>query len=415
MRATACVVLALMLGPLLTAARAQEDEKTCAGCHARVTPGIVQQWRDSAHGAKNVECLSCHLAEKGEPDAYEHYGETIATIVSPKDCSVCHPKQAGEFAGSRHARGAEFIGSVDNILGERVEGTPAAVSGCRQCHGSIVKVGADGRPDPATWPNSGIGRVNPDGSKGSCTACHARHGFSAAQGRRPEGCGRCHMGPDHPHIEIFNESKHGILFAAHQDEMNLDSKEWVVGRDYTAAPTCATCHTGATPNQPATHDPGLRISWTLRPVISVRQDNWEQKRKAMQDVCMQCHAEGFVQNFYTGYDDAVQLYNEKFAKPAKAVMDRLYAEGRLTKTAFDERIEWTFFELWHHEGRRARHGAAMMGPDYTQWHGFYEVAKNFYTEFLPQAEEIEPGVSKEFLAGDYHKWLRAGATQPTEE
>jgi hypothetical protein len=30
----------------------------------------------------------------------------------------------------------------------------------------------------------------------------------------------------------------------------------------------------------------------------------------------------------------------------------------------------------HHEGRRARHGAAMMGADYTQWHGFYEVAQS---------------------------------------
>jgi hypothetical protein len=30
----------------------------------------------------------------------------------------------------------------------------------------------------------------------------------------------------------------------------------------------------------------------------------------------------------------------------------------------------------------------MMGPDYTQWHGFYELARNFYTEFLPLANEL---------------------------
>ena len=25
-------------------------------------------------------------------------------------------------------------------------------------------------------------------------------------------------------------------------------------------------------------------------------------------------------------------------------------------------------EIWHHEGRVARHGASMMAPDYTHWH-----------------------------------------------
>jgi hydroxylamine dehydrogenase len=30
----------------------------------------------------------------------------------------------------------------------------------------------------------------------------------------------------------------------------------------------------------------------------------------------------------------------------------------------------------------------MFGPDYTHWHGTYEVAKNFYTEFIPELEEL---------------------------
>jgi len=30
----------------------------------------------------------------------------------------------------------------------------------------------------------------------------------------------------------------------------------------------------------------------------------------------------------------------------------------------------------------------MMGPDFTQWHGFYEVAKHFYTKFIPEAEDL---------------------------
>ena len=30
----------------------------------------------------------------------------------------------------------------------------------------------------------------------------------------------------------------------------------------------------------------------------------------------------------------------------------------------------------------------MMGPDYTQWHGNYEVAHRFYMEFVPQLREV---------------------------
>jgi hypothetical protein len=54
----------------------------------------------------------------------------------------------------------------------------------------------------------------------------------------------------------------------------------------------------------------------------------------------------------------------------------------------NERLDYVYYEIWHHEGRRARHGASMMGPDYVQWHGFYELSRNFYTEFLPLAREL---------------------------
>ena len=69
-------------------------------------------------------------------------------------------------------------------------------------------------------------------------------------------------------------------------------------------------------------------------------------------------------------------------------MDELKAQGLTTVTPFDEEIEWTWFYLWHHEGRRSRHGASMMAPDYAHWHGSYEVAERFYKELIPQAREI---------------------------
>jgi multi-heme cytochrome with CxxCH motif len=378
--------------------------KACLECHSSTTPGIVDQWQSSAHAKSGVDCYSCHQANASDPAAFDHYGQKIAVIVTPNYCARCHATEVKQFEKSHHAAAAQFIGSLDNMLGEIVEGGPAANNGCRQCHGSEVKSLGDGKFDPATWPNSGIGRINPDGSKGSCAACHGRHGFSSATARMPENCGKCHLGPDHPQIEIYNESKHGIQYRANIAKMNLDSKSWVVGKYYYAAPTCATCHMSATPNQPVTHDVGERISYTLRPVVSVKLDNWEHRRISMQDVCSNCHASEWINNFYVQYESTIDLYNEKFAKPAKSIMDKLYAAKKLTPTPFDEKIEWTYYELWHHEGRRARMGTAMMGPDYTQWHGFFEVAKNFYTEFIPQAEALMPGVTADVMKSDYHKW-----------
>jgi len=109
-------------------------------------------------------------------------------------------------------------------------------------------------------------------------------------------------GPDHPQIEIFNKSKHGIAFRARQAEMNLGSESWVLGKDYSAAPTCSTCHMSATTTQPVTHDVGARISWTLRPVISKKLESWESRRARLQEVCGNCHSPDFVKAFYVQFD-----------------------------------------------------------------------------------------------------------------
>jgi hypothetical protein len=380
-----------------------KESAACVKCHRITTSSLVSQWEESKHAANGVACLDCHAADPKDVDAFRHNGATIATIVTPNDCSPCHSTEVDENTKSHHSQATKFVGSLDNILGEIVEGPLAAANGCRQCHGSDVAFLKDaqgniqrdekGKPmlDPMTWPNTGIGRVNLDGSRGSCTACHSRHAFSAGQARYPDTCGKCHMGPDHPQIEIYNESKHGIAFRAMQDKMNLDKSPWVLGKDYSAAPTCTTCHMGATEKQPTTHDVGARISWTLRPVISKKLENWEARRASMKEVCSHCHAPDFIDAFYKQFDATVGLYNTKFAEPAQKIMDSLRAKNKITPTPFDDKIEWTFYMLWHHEGRRARMGVSMQGPDYTQWHGFFEVAHRFYFEFIPEAQELAQG------------------------
>ncbi|MEE1674305.1 multiheme c-type cytochrome [Agarivorans aestuarii] len=412
MAAALCLILsfsssaepkALVLKPFK---QLSQESAECAGCHKDKNPSLYAQWGRSKHYGANVGCYECHQANPEDKDAITHEGHTISVIVSPADCANCHTQEVDEFAKSHHAKAGQIIGSLDNFLAEVVEGaltfngqSPAAVNGCWQCHGSEVKVLENGDLDPTTWPNTGIGRINPDGSVGACTACHQRHEFSMVQARRPEACGKCHLGPDHPQKEIYEESKHGINFYANVDRMNLDSAKWIVGEDYDAAPTCATCHMSATRELPVTHDVGNRISWTLRPAISEKIDakakaqgkevkSWEARRADMMNVCESCHTKSMIDSFYQQFDSLVVLYNDKFARPGKELMDVLKSEKMLTETAFDEEIEWTWFYLWHHEGRRARHGAAMQAPDYVQWHGMYEVAERFYIELVPQFLEV---------------------------
>ena len=414
---TTLFTAALMVAPLLATAgftlkEMSPQSKACADCHKKESAAIYQQWGSSKHYRGNVGCYECHMALTNDVDAFEHYGQFISTIVTPKDCGRCHEGEVTEFNSSHHAKAGRILGSLDNVLAEIVEGnkgfiTPmfpggvsaAAVNGCWQCHGTEVKIMPNHRPDPATWPNTGIGRINPDGSEGSCAACHTRHDFSAAQARTPDTCGKCHMGPDHPQIEIYNESKHGIAYRANVDKMNLNSSKWIVGEDYSAAPTCATCHMSATKNQRVTHDVGLRISWNNRPEISVRPEvsdaklglatkdiPWTTRRTNMIDVCSSCHNANFTDAFYKQYDGLIDLYHEKFAKPGLALYQA--AKPLLNPAQFSNPVDFTWYEIWHHEGRRARHGVSMMGPDITHWHGTYEVAKHFYSKYIPELQEL---------------------------
>lgn len=488
------VVLALLQAP---SAQAESDED-CASCHKKHNAALVGQWQESRHAEEDVTCISCHGAEEGEIDAWKHKGEWISTIVTPKDCAGCHEKEVDEFSSSHHAKAGEIMASLDNVLAEKVAGLPHnnadAINGCWQCHGSIINFkrddegeiirGDEGQPmlHPDTWPNSGIGRLNPDGSKGSCNACHSRHSFDAGLARSPENCGKCHMGPDHPQIEIYNESKHGIAFYANRDKMALDKEgDWVLGQDYNAAPTCATCHISSYVGADgvvvgSSHDIGERISWTLRPIVSVKLNNityedgfkedyphtrdlpnigdkvmttdkyvedfkmlsrkverkvasittWQERRSKMQGACVNCHSTSLVNNFYDQFDGLVELYNEKFAIPAKQFMTDLKADGILNPAApFEHEVQWIFWELWHHEGRRARQGASMMGPDYTHWHGMYEVSKHYYMKFLPAVVKVAEGKSaelgqkyasriKKMMSQEEHRWKEGLSPEEAE-
>ena len=490
--------------------KVQEFNKKCVMCHLKENKSLVFQWENSPHAAAKegpVGCYTCHATEKGDEWGFKHEGAYIRTIQTPKDCGMCHSRERDEMMQSHHNTAGEIMASLDNVLGEVIASIPTtkadAVNGCWQCHGSVIKLvrdkkgrikkkklyDRDGAPlkndngapliDWKTWPNSGIGRINPDGTKGSCNACHSKHSFRASVARQPYACCKCHLGPDHPQKEVYEESKHGIAYfsTSRGPGMNgmdiMKTGKWILGKDYYFAPTCSTCHMGqyVKPNGSVaknTHNVGDRISWNLRAPLSVKLNrvifvdgtetdvpgeippqpgqtakmktyvrkgdklkkqivekriqkviSWRERRQNMQEVCKSCHGKSQIEQFYQQFDALVYTYNDKFIKPGMKLVNEMKKDGMWKGTEFQNPIGWYWFEIWHHEGRRTRMAAAMNGPDYVHWHGMYEIARHFYTEFLPMVQERADKAGKgekyrkmikEILDRPEHIWTRTGGS-----
>ena len=407
----------------------------CIQCHKREHPGIFADWANSRHANANITCIDCHRAEEHDADVskahykqYENsddpyakaaYRVPVTGVVTPKDCSRCHPNEAEQYNRSKHANTMEIIWKIDPWLNKGMNSDVERTAGCYYCHGTVLEKGSDGNLTAECWPNVGVGRINLDGSKGSCSSCHTRHRFSVMEARKPEACGQCHLGPDHPQIEIYMESKHGDIYTAFGDDYNWTAAPgtWSAGVDFRG-PTCASCHMSGAGSVRTSHDVTERLSWELQAPLTIRPEdfaafpaktNWQQEREKMKAVCIQCHGNVWVNDHYEKMDKVIAEYNEVYYTPAKAMLDELYNKKLLDDSRyFDEALEVEFYELWHHEGRRARMGTAMMAPDYAWWHGFYECKKRYNT-FMEEAEHL---LKSNQTAHKYEKYPNAtGSTE----
>ncbi len=373
-----------------------KEAAACVECHSKKTPGVVESWKLGKMGHASVSCYDCHVVDKSSPMASQCEGTKgtntyISPMVSSGVCARCHPTEVDQFLKSGHAmlaskavvdnkgmdklihhfEGGEFIGIDRNDPQNRA----SKEAGCQMCHGGKVELGIDNKPINGTWP-SGVGTRYPDGSVGTCTVCHTRHQFSVAEARKPDACASCHLGPDHPNIEIYMESKHGQIYQAQGEDWEWDSAPdaWEPG-DYTA-PTCATCHMSGIGELATTHNVNERLKYDLvhkRSVVrSGERGDGEKGEVLMKKVCANCHGSTHIEGQRDMLDNTVNLYNsywDKIVAMKKDLKEKNLLKDDQWKDGFQE-LEYYF---WHHAGRRARHGTAMNGPDYTHWHGFFQL------------------------------------------
>lgn len=367
---------ALETEPASVNALADSDDD-CVVCHRRTTPGIVEQYGRSTMAGAEVSCRDCHEVESDHPGASEHEDTFVLASPSTALCENCHTAEVAQFKQSRHGLPAyvAYAGTE-----------PLAQEQLAEYQG-ITEISAPDRQRNALYAKEGkaitrfaceichdVGKPHEDGSTGQCQKCHLRHLFSQEQARKPETCNQCHIGPDHPQWEIYQESPHGIAYMTGGYTWNWEAEAGTLTTEDFPAPTCATCHLSGFGATGTTHDVGERLTWFLFPAISEHRPGWQENRVEMQAVCQECHNNDWIESFYTDADELVEAVND-LVRESDAIMSPLEEGGLLTEEAFDEPIDFVDFDLWHHWGRTTKFGAWMQGPDYSQWHGAYEVLR----------------------------------------
>ena len=359
----------------------------CAECHRKEQHSIVHEYEMSKHAREGVNCLDCHQPAAGQPKQ-QHNGFTISTHVTAASCKGCHAEVYDQFLRSRHAAPAwAAVAGPKDFTEEQVafsekyhpgackrppnslavlEGGAATKSGCASCHS--------------------VGRPNPDGTIGTCTACHTRHTSSVEIARLPSTCGQCHLGPDHSQLEIYTESKHGVMFAAQRPLLRLDTPPKELTAKDQFVPTCTTCHMSGLNGLKVTHDTSERLSYTLFAEVTTKRPDFAKAQEAMKNVCKQCHTEPIVERVYREAEAVVGVTNTKVSD-VKKLVDALRKEGVLKGGPFTHPIDFAYFDLWHYYGRTAKHGAFMGGADYVQWHGNYPILKHT-VEIRKMADEL---------------------------
>lgn len=491
-------LFALLFGAVGAAVAARADEprvsdasRECIDCHRSFQPALVDDWQRSRHArtlpadalkkpklqrrisAESIPdelagvvvgCAECHTRNPAaHKDTFGHNDKKVHLLVTPKDCASCHPQEAEQFDQNLMAWARTNLtqNKVYQDLVKAVDGTPAFSGGrislaepdaltqadsCFHCHGTAVEVqGMEKRdtdqgemefPVLSGWPNQGVGRMNTDGSRGSCSACHSRHQFSIEAARKPYTCSQCHKGPDVPAYKAYEVSKHGNIFSALRGEWKFNEVPWTVGKDFTA-PTCAACHVSLIVNSEGetvvqrTHRMNDRLPWRILGLIYahphpkspdtsvivnadglqlattlggepaskflIDKDELDKRRDTLQKVCLSCHTRDWVNGHWQRLERAIATGNASTLAATEIVRQAWKHNVADDKESlFDEAIEKQWVEHWLFFANSTRFASAMMGADYGVFdNGRWFMAKNLQQmldrlKFLLGTKKAEP-------------------------
>jgi hydroxylamine dehydrogenase len=367
-------------------------QQQCLTCHTEITPGIVTQYQSGAMG-DDVACLDCHGDDHSVITA-------TGGKVSAGKCAGCHPDRYAEFTvkdatGSyinKHAQGWTRM-----LAGARYKVMPAAerYEMCERCHN--------------------VGYTYTDGSVGKCDSCHTRHVFSADEAREPAACGTCHMGPDHEQIDMWEKSKHGVVYMTEKER---------AGGDPDRAPSCVTCHQPEMVNgagEPLTHNvstnitygtvaQGARLAGTPLsvPMRTMTESEFSSRRANMLAVCGDCHSSTWARQnleladqikmdvdellwdpvmrirglWYDGLLDPMP--ENRPPNPVYAAAPTLVNDGYVLVLGGQQlysdasAIEQWFFYTYKYDHVNTFKGAYHINPDYSHWFGWSEVNQDVW-------------------------------------
>ena len=322
------------------------EQRSCIECHRERQPGLLAQWDAGVHAKKKVACEDCH------GDDHEAMFRAEGRVPASR-CERCHAEETREFLDSVHGRAREDALSNPLFLAQ----IPAVQrQGCLGCHD--------------TGPESG-----------RCDGCHLAHRFSVEEARLPEACGFCHCGPDHPQLEAFQLSKHGVVWAATRDERQ--------------APNCVTCH------MKGTHDAstGMTLGRAARgavlkgetppvPMRAFDEETVKREREVMLKRCDACHTRRVSRRALEDAD-RIKRHADQLLAEAVQIVQRLHRDGLLDPMP-EERIahataghafapaasyenlsdpERIFFFLTLFSHSITFKSGYHQSPDYLHWHG----------------------------------------------
>jgi hypothetical protein len=349
----------LCVGLFFTTAAIAEE---CLECHKKETPAAVEQWQASSH-APGIGCSACHGSDH----------EAIVGGDAPVDakvCGSCHEEAYSEHISSKHGMGLHSGWGCTRNLKNR---DPRE---CRFCH-------EEGSTRPITTVQCArfLTQTSEMGALGcnrchqvenSCASCHTNHFTDLAAVRSPETCATCHMGPDHPQWEMWQTSRHGVLFEA-------------LGE--TAGPSCQRCHMPG-----GSHDVSLGI--TITPALIPVSGHRTERRQEMVEICMQCHAQSFAERELQSGDVILEqsqaLINEAEEvirdladrdllvpslqeRPEHPLRGRdLVLDGQMLYEDFSH-VERLFFKMKKYDFAKTVKGAYHQNPAYTHWYGNAEL------------------------------------------